>query len=99
MTREEYMGELERFAFFYKEMRRISDRIKGETNYAYPIGVELIVNGLAIHLDGSISSLPRMDFVKGDMCGGYREHTAEHNGVKLFYLVGSGESDHVGDQT
>ena len=72
MTREEYMGELERFAFFYKEMRRISDRIKGETNYAYPIGVELIVNGLAIHLDGSISSLPNfvfcIDFNLGGSC-------------------------------
>ena len=86
MTREEYMGELERFAFFYKEMRRISGRIEGETNYACPIGVELIGNGLAIHLDGSISILPRMDFVKGDMCGEYREHKAEHNGVKFFYL-------------
>ena len=103
MTKKQYHKKLKRFARFYRKMQRLTREMK-DAGFAYPIGVSVSPFGYdEIHLSADQGEvLPEFDFsqIKEYQSGGkWTELSARVDGVKFFYLVGSGESDHVGDQT
>ena len=102
MTKKQYHKKLKRFARFYRKMQRLTREMK-DAGFAYPIGVIIGSFGLdEIHLFADRGEvLPEFDFSQSReyRSGKWTELSARVDGVKFFYLVGSGESDHVGDQT
>lgn len=103
MTQKQYHARLKKFTRLYRKMRTLTKEMK-EAGFAYPIGVSITSFGNSeIHLSADRGEvLPELDFsqIKEYQSGGkWTELSARVDGVTFFYLVGSGESDHVGDQT
>jgi hypothetical protein len=103
MTQKQYHARLKKFTRLYRKMRTLTKEMK-EAGFAYPIGVSITsFENSKIHLSADQGEvLPEFDFsqIEEYQSGGkWTELSARVDGVKFFYLVGSGESDHVGDQT